>query len=309
MRWHLVTTEFPPRLNGISTWSAGVARALHEAGEEVIVHARAPDVAQPYRVVAMRGRSWRRWSSWWAAASVRPRRREGDVVLCATWPLAVHLPGPILVAWHGSELTRPAAAAGRADVAARAVNLPVSRYLGGLLHAAHTVLPAPISPTTPARRGDALLVVARLVPSKGVDRAVHLARRLGRPLVVVGDGPERPALEALAAGLGVVADFRGETVEVPWDGTWALALLSRCEPDGSGAEGLGLVLLEAAARGIPSIGTRVGGIPEAASVVIDDPERDDLPRLPPGEEVRARLAAEHGPERVVGTLRRLVAAV
>lgn len=309
MRWRLVTTEFPPRLNGISTWSAGVARALHEAGEEVIVHARAPDRSQPYRVIAMPGRSWRRWSGWWSAVSVRPRRREGDVVLCATWPLAVHLPGPVLVAWHGSELTRPAALAGRSDVAARAVNLPVSRYLGSLLHAPHTVLPAPVSPTPPARRGDAILAIARLVPSKGVDRAIHLARRLSRPLVVVGDGPERPALERLAADLGVLAHFRGETAEVPWDGTWALALLSRCEADGSGAEGLGLVLLEAAARGIPSIGTRVGGIPEAASVVIDDPERDDIPPLPPAEEVRARLAAEHGPERVVEALRKAAGAV
>lgn len=309
MRWRLVTTEFPPRINGISTWSAAVARALHDAGEEVIVHARAPDSAQPYSVIPMPGRSWRRWSGWWSAASVRPRRREGDVVLCATWPLAVHLPGPVLVAWHGSELTRPAVTAGRADVAARAVNLPVSRYLGALLAAPHTVLPAPIAPTARARPGEALLVVARLVPSKGVDRAIHLARRLGRRLVVVGEGPERGALEALAAEQGVVADFRGETPEIPWDGTWALALLSRCAPDGSGAEGLGLVLLEAAARGIPSIGTRVGGIPEAASVVIDDPERDELPPLPSAEEVQARLAAEHGPERLAAALRRVAGAV
>ncbi len=303
MTWHLVTTEFAPRLNGIATWSVAMANALHNAGESVVVHVRSPSGDFPFLVVPMRGRSWRSWSGVWAAASVRPRRRDGDVVVCATWPLAVHLPGPILVAWHGSELSCAAQAPGREAVIARARNLPVSNFLGSLLHADHTVLPFPIVPTKRAIPGDDLLVVSRLNHRKGVDRALRLAQRLRRRIRIVGDGPERSTLVALAENIGVDAVFLGETRDIPWDGTRALLLLSRAEADGSGAEGLGLVLLEAAARGIPTVGTRVGGIPEAASVVLDDPDQDDLPTLPGADAVQAWLADHHGPARTLAVLR------
>lgn len=316
MTWHLVTTDFPPLDGGIATWSEAVADALHAGGEEVIVHARNGEPGRhDYRVVRMRGRSWARWGAVWAAVSVVPRLRPGDRVLCATWPLAVRLLGrrvPVLVSWHGSDLTRPALAAGFEAVRAGAVHVPVSAFLGRLLGAPHTVLPAPIAPAPPARRGEALLVVARLVGSKGVDRALRLAARLGRPAVVVGDGPERRDLEALAASLATPVRFLGRRPpgEIPWDGTWALALLSRADSEaspgptgGRGEEGLGLVLLEAAARGIPSIGSAVGGIPEAASVVLIDPEHDPVPPLPTPGALQAWLAARHGPARTASVLR------
>lgn len=319
MRIALLTTEYPPFYGGVATWSGGVARALAEAGHDVRVFAHlgggatgaaAEDVSAAVPVTRLHGRSWNRWGHLWTAAQVRPRLREGELVLAATWPLAGALVGqaPLAVAWHGSDLTRAPVIAGREVVAAAAVNLPVSRFLGGVLGAAHTVLPYPIRPGPPARRGDKLLVIARLNAQKGVDRAIRLAARLGRPIDVVGDGPERPHLEALAVELGVAATFRGFTREIPWEGTWAVALLSRPYPDGSGAEGLGLVLLEAAARGVPSIGSRVGGIPEAASAVLDDPDVDPVPELPDVDAVQGWLAANHGPERCVAAFEGVVAA-
>lgn len=53
--------------------------------------------------------------------------------------------------------------------------------------------------------GPLYVVVARLVPSKEVERAIALFGREAREgsLVIVGDGPERPRLERLAAGLNV----------------------------------------------------------------------------------------------------------
>lgn len=312
MRIRIVTTEYPPFFGGVATWSGSVARALAGAGHEVDVFAHlgggesegGAEAGVP--VSRLRGRSWNRWGHVWTAAQVRPRLGRGDVVLATTWPLAVHFAPEtrLAVAWHGSDLTRPALIEGREAVARRAVNFPVSRYLGGLVGAPHTVLPYPIEPTTPARRGEALLVVARLNALKGVDRAVRLAARLGRPLVVVGDGPERLRLEALASALDVHADFRGATSEIPWDGTWALALLSRPDADGSGQEGLGLVLLEAAARGIPSIGSGCGGIPEAASVVLLDPEADEVPELPGAGVVQDWLREHHGAARCVAAFER-----
>ena len=296
MRLHVVTTEFPPFFGGVGTWAGVVAAALAGADHEVHVwaHHGAPIAGVTFH--RLWGRSWNRWGGVWVAAQVRPWLADDDVVVCTTWPLATHL-GPrrsLCVAWHGSDLTRPAVVAGRERVAAQADNLVVSNYLGERLGAPSTWMPYPIEPVEAAPRGEALLTIARLVQSKGVDRVLRLGARLGRPVVVVGDGPERPALERLAVELGVGARFCGATRDIPWAGTWALALFSRPYPDGSGAEGLGLVLLEAAARGLPTLGTRVGGIPEAAHVILDDPDTDDVPALPDAAEVHARLAARHG---------------
>ena len=301
MRFHLVTLEFAPDIGGIATWCGSLAGALRETGHDVSVYCRGDHGGE---VTRLYGRSWNRFGHLWVAAQLRPRLREGDVVLTATWPLALGLLGHcrVATAYHGTDLTRPPIISGREQVAATAINLPVSAFLGGLLGAPHTVLPYPIRTLKPAPRGDKLLVVARLTAQKGVDRALKLAERMGRAAIVVGDGPERAALQALAATLSVPVHFLGATLTIPWDEAYALALLSRTYPDGSGAEGLGLVLLEAAARGIPSIGARCGGIPEAATVVLDNPD-EEIPRaLPDAAAVQASLVARHSPERCVQTL-------
>ena len=215
MTWHLLTTDFPPLDGGIATWTAGVAGALHDAGEPVEVHVRGrPEGRWPFPVVGMWGRSWARWGGVWAAISARRHLAAGDRILAATWPLATHLVGaaPLLVAYHGSDLTRPPRVTGLERVRSAAINLPVSRFLGERLGAPFTVVPSPIDPLPPVRRGDRLLVIARLGPLKGVDRAIRLARRLDRPITVVGDGPERAALERLAGELGVDAVFTGRQI-------------------------------------------------------------------------------------------------
>ena len=48
--------------------------------------------------------------------------------------------------------------------------------------------------------GSYALVVSRLAPEKGVDVAIDACRAAGVPLVVAGEGPERDALQARAAG-------------------------------------------------------------------------------------------------------------
>lgn len=320
MTWHLVTTDFPPMLGGIATWAMGIARALHGAGEPVVVYVprRLPPMTTPFPVVRMWGRSWRRWQGLWAALAVLPRLRPGDRVLCATWPLAVHIVEParwrgvsVGVCYHGSDLTRPPVVPGLDRVRRAAIHLPVSRYLGDLLGAPYTVLPMPIDPKPEALPGEELLTIARLGPLKGVDRVIALGSRLGRPVRIVGDGPERAALEAYAQKLGVDAKFTGalRPDEISWDGVWALALLSRTAADGSGAEGLGMVLLEAAARGIPTIGSHTGGIPEAAMVLLDNPLQDPLPMMPNRTEARNFLQEHHGSGRSLSVLReKLVAA-
>jgi glycosyltransferase involved in cell wall biosynthesis len=99
---------------------------------------------------------------------------------------------------------------------------------------------------------DYYLVVSALVPYKRVDLAVAAAGRLGRRLVVVGTGPEEARLRALA-GPGVT--FLG------WRSDAEVAeLYARCRavlfPS---VEDYGIVPLEAAAAGRPTIALGQGG--------------------------------------------------
>jgi glycosyltransferase involved in cell wall biosynthesis len=117
--------------------------------------------------------------------------------------------------------------------------------------------------STPTR----LLFVGRLVPVKGLVylfEAVRLLLHDGVPvrLTLVGSGPRRKALIALAAKykLASVIDFRGEVSFGP-----SLLALYR-EADifvlPSLSEGTPRVLWEAMAAGLPIVATRVGGVPE-----------------------------------------------
>lgn len=121
-----------------------------------------------------------------------------------------------------------------------------------------------------------LLHVARLVEVKGTEyllrafaQVVHAMPAV--QLQIIGDGPLRPSLEQLAQSLGIAANlqFLGARphVEVMAALSGAAMLILPSVSTRSGeTEGLGMVLLEAAAMGVPAIGTKNGGIPE---VVMD----------------------------------------
>ncbi len=117
-----------------------------------------------------------------------------------------------------------------------------------------------------------ILTVARLVAAKGQDvviRAMSLLadRHPDAVYVIVGEGVERPALEALVKELrledrvlfaGYVTD---EQLEMYYAVCDLFVMAGRWTPNF--VEGFGLVYLEAGIRGKVVIGTRVGGIPEA----------------------------------------------
>jgi glycosyltransferase involved in cell wall biosynthesis len=119
---------------------------------------------------------------------------------------------------------------------------------------------------------DLLLIgtTGRLVPVKGqavlLDAFALLRRNGGRingrdvGLVMIGDGPERSALEARARALGVahVTHFLGLRADVP-DILPALDVF--CLP--SFNEGLPRSLLEAQAAGVPVVSSDVGGCKHA----------------------------------------------
>lgn len=99
---------------------------------------------------------------------------------------------------------------------------------------------------------DFYLIVSRLVPYKRVDLAVQAATRTGRRLIVVGAGPERRRLEAMA---GPSVEFVGHVSDA------AVAdLMARCRAFlFPGFEDFGIAPVEAQAAGRPVVAYARGG--------------------------------------------------
>jgi glycosyltransferase involved in cell wall biosynthesis len=118
-----------------------------------------------------------------------------------------------------------------------------------------------------------LLVVGRLAVPKGFADAVQalgILRRRGLTprFVIVGDGPQRAELEALARSEGVESqvEFRGALTHdgiVPlYARAWLLLAPSKILGNGR-RDGIPNVVIEAMAAGVPVVGTRGTGIEEA----------------------------------------------
>ena len=135
------------------------------------------------------------------------------------------------------------------------------------------------------REGTLIGIVATLRSWKGhrylFEAFAGLADR-GARLVVVGDGPQREALEALAKELGIGARvrFAGNQADVA---PWMRALDLFCLPSYAN-EGVPQALMQAMACGLPVVSTPVGSIAE----IVQD---GDTGRLVPPEDAQALRAA------------------
>jgi len=162
--------------------------------------------------------------------------------------------------------------------------------------------------------------VGRLVPIKDLDTLLEAVAGLdGVHLAVVGDGDERPRLEARAAalGLGGRVHFTGwatDVAEVMAD-LDVVVLTSR-------NEGTPVALIEAGAAGRPTVATRVGGValvvqdgvtgwltppgrPDAVADMVRRLLDDPAARLSMGQAARAHVRDRFSSERLVSDTRRL----
>ena len=173
-----------------------------------------------------------------------------------------------------------AAAVGSADA-----TIAVSRYTREMcldagadperVYVIHPGIDLPAAPSAERGEQPTLLTVATLLfRYKGHDvtvRALPLIRAKvpDARWVVVGDGPFRPALENAIRAYGVeeMVELRGRVSDEERD-EWldrasVFCMSSRVPAAGLGGEGFGIVYMEAAAHGIPTIGGDVAGARDA----------------------------------------------
>jgi len=259
--------------------------------------AAAVDRGRPYPIRRFGGlRPVMRRKKAWALMQRLATGGEVRAVVTDTWKSLEHIPADalhgitVLCLAHGSEFLVPKGSAKehrmRECLAKATLVAANSRFTADLvrLHLGgkaelRVVLPGVDPPTgsspefpmpvTGARR---LLTIARLEPRKGIDMVLHALPTLGRecPDVsydVIGKGDDRARLLQLAERLGVSprVRFHGYISEQDKADLLMRATLflmpNRREP--GSVEGFGIVFVEAAAFGVPSIAGTDGGTSDA----------------------------------------------
>ncbi|MBT2401629.1 glycosyltransferase family 4 protein [Streptomyces sp. ISL-100] len=175
-------------------------------------------------------------------------------------------PGP--AAGLGRRLEHWALSAAQRENLLVAVSPSTASALGALgvhpgrIRVVHNGVEQPPEPT-PRSTEPLFLAMGRLVEYKRIDLLLRLWERVrpvtGGKLVVIGDGPERHRLEALA-GPDVI--FKGHVSEAEKHQLLCAAHLL-LHP--SAVEGWGLVVTEAATRGTPTIGFDVPGLRDSVA--------------------------------------------
>lgn len=219
------TLLFHPRVGGIEQRTALMARAFAAAGHSVtlatpVAHNAPHDDGfgnAPYRLVRAP-----------SAAALARLVRASDVMvqmnvsLKYLWTRALGTP---VLTFHANAYCRDDGTRSLKDtlkrfVARRTPGIANSRYTGAAV-GCRTVIPNPYDDATlritrpRTERPNDLVFLGRLVSQKGVDVLIdalaHLKRREGTApaLTVIGDGPERAALETQAMRAGLCVRFAG----------------------------------------------------------------------------------------------------
>jgi len=196
--------------------------------------------------------------------------------------LFLRTPAPHLVVWHHSDLLRPWWAPATYGRVQRALyrradcvivsSPPLADHSTLVSHARRVaVIPfgvdlarhepgradrAAVAARVRALPGPRLLFVGRLVYYKGVDVLIHALARCRGSLVIVGEGPLRGELEALAhrRGLGARVVFAGRVSDDDLPAYYEAADVFVL-PSTAKTEAFGVVQAEAMAAGLPVVST------------------------------------------------------
>lgn len=297
------TQNFLPSIGGTQLYVTGLADALAARGHPIEVYcdaaskpaASAVDSARAYPIRRFGGLRpvMRRKKAW----TVMQRLATGGVhaVITDTWKSLEHIPADalsrvtVLCLAHGSEFLVPRGSAKerrmRECLAKATIVAANSRFTADLVKPhlgkteARVLLPGVDPPAGSApiltpwvAAPPRLMTMARLEPRKGIDTVLRALPALAREYPdisydVIGKGEDRARLIRLAEQLGVAqrVRFHGyiseqEKAELLRRATVFL-MPNRREP--GSVEGFGIVFVEAAAFGVPSIAGADGGTSDA----------------------------------------------
>ena len=292
---------FPPEIGGLESHVYYLCRALAAKGHRVeIVTSRSLPGARAHEVmdgVVV----WRTWfparnPAGWALHSLcsTPRflaqARDADVLHAqdiASVPPGIlaraRTGAPLVTTFHTSHFLKRAmrplwkpvlgnfvraadhALAASGEIARVAEGLAPGVPVEALTNGVETALFRPVSPTLTATQRWRLIVPRRLFSKNGVEYLVRampqIAERADAEAVVVGDGPERARLEALANQLGVGdrITFLGRRPNAEMPGLLSSGDLAIFP---SLVEATSVAALEAMSCALPVAASRVGGLPE-----------------------------------------------
>lgn len=292
---------FPPEVGGLESHVYYLCRALVGMGHQVeVVTSRSQpnlpseEIMEGIRVV----RTWfpSRNPVGWVAHSLgsiphtRALARKADVIHAQAFPSVVpcmagrqRTGAPLVATFHTSHfLTRAekplwssilgnlvrvpdyALAASR-EIAQVAERLAPGVRVEALTNGVETSFFRPVEPGLPPADRPRLLVPRRLFFKNGVEhfiRAMPLVlKEMDLEAVLVGDGPERERLEALARKLKVDHRIRFMGKQ-PHKGMPALLSSADLVVVPSLMEATSVAALEAMACGVPVVASNVGGLPE-----------------------------------------------
>jgi glycosyltransferase involved in cell wall biosynthesis len=246
--------------NVTPSFGARALEAAREAGARVVLH------LHNYRLVCAQGLCFTRGADCTRChgrdtrPGVRLNCRGGSRAEAAVYAAGIAL--------HQRRL----AAAADAFIVPSAFALDRLRQLGAPVgDRAHVIasVQRDIAATSDAAHGRHVLAAGRLSPEKGFQDAIDAARIAGLPLVIAGDGPERPALEARAG-----ADVRFTGALAPHALAHLRARAGAAVVPSRFAEILPLAALEAMAAGLPLAAADAGGLKDLVP---------DAWRYPPGD--------------------------
>jgi phosphatidyl-myo-inositol dimannoside synthase len=134
--------------------------------------------------------------------------------------------------------------------------------------------------------GQLVVSVSRLVPRKGMDTLIEAAARLGPDhpdltVAIAGSGRDRSRLERMVRRSGAPVRMLGRVPEIELPSLYGcadvFAMCCRSRWRGLEQEGFGIVFLEAAACGVPSVAGDSGGAAEAVAdgvtgLVVTEPD-------------------------------------
>lgn len=316
----LVTLDYPPNEGGVARYLHGLVEASTGA-ISVIADER---LREPRTVAGVEYRRFFRsfWPRWWPLVRLcREGGRTGKALFIshvlpigtAAWISRVFFHGsPYILLFHGLDL-RLLNTAWKRWLARRMIrnakicfvnSASTGRDFDALIPDVSSIVltpgvdfPGKLFSRAEARsfldiRDDEHVIVslARLISRKGVDIALQAVAKLQREghhirYIVLGDGPDRSRLEAIAQNHGVLVEWvLHPTDNEKWKYLAASDIfLLPVRDEGRDVEGFGIVFLEAAACGVPSIAGRSGGAVEAVldqqtGVLVDPTSVDDTVR-------------------------------